>query len=350
MTETTIQDELVRLKQENLNLQQRCKTLKETQSALETVISESNNKQLHAEMLSMELEQIFWAVTDALWVLNDDGIVIRANEAMLRLLDKPLDEVIGKEGHGLLKNEICSNDSCPIKTGKLLEKREYDIRLSKNNQHEYYILTAAPLTTIVGSAGIVCQFKNITERKQAEEKLTELNEALKQMALIDGLTQIANRRNFDNTIEKEWKRLARDKKPLALLLADIDFFKKYNDHYGHQAGDDCLRQVGRALAGTALRPADLVARYGGEEFVILLPEIDLQGALCVGQRVIEAIQQLDIEHADSSVASMVTISLGAATLIPDSNNTPAQLIELADQALYQSKKTGRNRVTALSAD
>ena len=341
---TEIQTELAQLKLEN-------QQLIETRKALETAIAESNNKQLHAEMVSMELEQVFLAVTDALWVLNDDGIVIRANAAMLTLLDRPLDQVIGKNGHELLKNEICCAGSYPLKNGNLLEKCEYDIQVpGKNQQQEYYILTAAPLRTIVGSAGIVCQFKNITCRKQAAEKLTELNEALKQMALIDGLTQIANRRNFDNTIKKEWKRLARDKKPLSLLLADIDFFKKYNDHYGHQAGDDCLRQVGRALAKTALRPADLVARYGGEEFVILLPEVDLPGALCVGQRVIDAIQQLDIEHADSAVAPIVTISLGAAALIPTGNNTPPQLIELADQALYQAKETGRNRVTALAAD
>ena len=338
------QKALVQLKLEN-------QQLIESQKALETAIAESNSKQLHAEMVSMELEQVFLAVTDALWILNDDGVVIRANAAMVKLLDRPPNQVIGENGHDLLKNEICSDGSCPIKPGALLEKREYDILVTgENRQEEYYILTAAPLITIVGSAGIVCQFKNITERKYAAEKLIELNKALEQMALIDGLTQIANRRNFDTTIEKEWKRLARDKKPLSLLMVDIDFFKKYNDHYGHQAGDDCLRQVGRALAETVLRPADLVARYGGEEFVLLLPEIELQGALCVGQRVVDAIHQLGIEHTASDVVPTVTISLGAATLIPDRSKTPSQLIKLADQALYQSKETGRNRVTALSSD
>ena len=347
MIETTeIHAELAQLKKDKQLLQDRYDTLKEAQKALEGIIAESNNKQLHAEMLSMELEQIFWAVTDALWVLDDKGIVIRANEAMLDLLGRPLNEVIGKNGHELLKNELCSHESCPIKTGILLEKQEYDIRITRQDQQLHYILTAAPLTTIVGSAGIVCQFKDITCRKQAEEKLTELNEALKQMALIDGLTQIANRRHFDATIAQEWKRLARDKQPMSLLLADIDFFKKYNDHYGHQAGDDCLRQVGKALADTALRPADLVARYGGEEFVILLPNCTLEGALRVGERILDTIRQLGIEHSASSVSPTVTISLGAATLIPDAQTPLKELIEQADQALYQSKKTGRNRVTA----
>jgi len=334
------QNELDQLKLEN-------QQLKETQKSLEALISESNQRQLHAERISMELEQVFCAVTDALWVLDDDGSVIRANEAMLQLLDRPRLDVIGKNGHLLLQNEICEKDSCPLKTKNLLDKVEADIQVTgKDGQLQYYILTAAPLTTIVGSAGTVCQFKNITDRKQAEEKLTQLNKALEQMALVDGLTQIANRRHFDDTLAKEWKRLARNKKPLSLLLADIDFFKKYNDHYGHQTGDECLRQVGKALAGTVLRPADLVARYGGEEFVLLLPESTPEGALSVGRKVVETIHQLGIEHAASSVSPSVTISMGVATLIPDQDHSPEQLIELADQALYQSKEAGRNRITA----
>ncbi len=343
--------ELNRLKKENQELQQSFDNLSQTQKALELVIAESNNRQLQAEMAGMELEQIFLAVTDAIWVISDEGIVARANEAMLNLLEKPLDEVLGKNCSELLHNKLCSQESCPLKLNSGGQQQEYDIQVGrKNNQQEHYILSTAPLTTIVGSAGIVCQFKDITSRKHAEEKLTELNETLTKMALVDGLTQIANRRHFDDTIEQEWKRLARNKKPLSLLLADIDFFKKYNDHYGHQAGDDCLRQVGKALAGMTLRSADLVARYGGEEFVLLLPETDLEGAVCVGNQTLESINQLKIEHTSSDVAETVTISLGAATLIPAHDTSPKQLIELADQALYQSKSTGRNRVTAALSD
>ena len=343
--------ELNQLKKENQELQQGLDNLNQTQKALELVIAESNNRQLQAEMAGMELEQIFLAVTDAIWVISDEGIVARANEAMLNLLGKPLDEVLGKSCSELLHNKLCSQESCPLKLNNGEQQQEYDIQIGrKNNQQEHYILSSAPLTTIVGSAGIVCQFKDITSRKQAEEKLTELNETLTKMALVDGLTQIANRRHFDDTIEQEWKRLARNKKPLSLLLADIDFFKKYNDHYGHQAGDDCLRQVGKALAGMTLRSADLVARYGGEEFILLLPETDLEGAICVGNQTLESISQLGIKHTSSEVAETITISLGAATLVPSHDTSPKQLIELADQALYQSKNTGRNRVTAAHPD
>ena len=345
---TENENELITLKHENKLLRQRCDRLKETQNALEKGISEGNLKQLQAEMQCMEFEQIFWAINDALWVLDDNGIVVRANEAMLELLDQPLNKVIGRKGQDLSKRQVYSDKSCQIKIDGLTKKQEYDIEINgKNQQQEYYILTVASLTTIVGSAGVVCQFKNITERRQARKKLLELNETLKQMALIDGLTQIANQRQFDESIKKEWRRLALSKEPISLLLAVIDFFKKYNDYYGHQAGDDCLRQVGKALARAALRPADLVARYGGEEFVLLLPESNLEGALRVGQRVVDSIKQLGIEHATSDVAPTVTISLGAATLIPTHNNAPAELIELADQALYRSKETGRNRITAV---
>ena len=335
------------LTEENRELLLNCKNLEVVQSALELAIAENNSKQLQAEMISMELEQIFLAVTDALWVISDEGIVIRANEAMLKLLNKPLENVIDHKCSDLLNSELCQQDSCPLQVTKNKIKQEYDIQLSGEfDCLEHYILSAAPLTTIVGSTGVVCQFKNITSRKKTEQKLEELNEKLKLIATIDGLTQIANRRCFDETINQEWKRLTRDKKPLSLLLADIDFFKKFNDHYGHPAGDDCLRQVGKTLTNMGLRPADLAARYGGEEFVLLLPEVELDGALHVGNRVLEAITQMKIEHSHSDVSDFVTMSLGAATLIPATEHAPEDLIALADKALYQSKHDGRNRVTA----
>jgi len=158
------------------------------------------------------------------------------------------------------------------------------------------------------------------------------------------LTQIANRRCFDDTLGKEWQRLKRTHQPLSLLLGDIDYFKKYNDHYGHQAGDDCLREVGTALAGSAMRPADLAARYGGEEFVLLLPEVAAEGALKVAERVLEAISALQIPHQDSDVRDTVSISIGAATLVPTEDQQPAALIAMADEALYRAKEQGRNRV------
>ena len=347
MSETldNLQQQIIVLLEENRHLKENCDRLEAIQSALERVIGDSNNKLLRAEMISLELEQVFSACTDALWVVREDGVVIRANEAMLQLLDKPAAEVIGKQCTMLLDYALCREAICPIKRVRSKTRREYDIQLPHLGKGSgYFILTTAPLVTLDGTPGIIGQFKDITGRKTAEQELAAANKTLERMAKIDGLTQIANRRCFDETLEKEWRRLGRNRKPLSLLLGDIDFFKKYNDRYGHQAGDSCLQRVSQALAGAVLRPADLVARYGGEEFAILLPEVDLQGALQVGERILTSVRGLAIEHQDSTVSEIVTMSLGAATLIPEPAQCCGQLIKLADEALYQSKNGGRNRI------
>jgi len=336
------------LSDENHKLKASCAQLEAMQVAMDEAICESNTKLLHAEMTSLELEQVFSACTDALWVVREDGVVVRANEAMLQILGKSgASEVLGKQCAELLNYSLCRDESCPLKLLHNKTRCEYDIQLVTDGVNsEHFILTTAPLITLDGSPGIVSQFKNITARKVAEKELAAANDALKQMTLLDGLTQIANRRCFDETLTKEWKRLSRNKMPLSLLMGDIDFFKKYNDRYGHQAGDDCLRQVGKAMAASVMRPADLTARYGGEEFVILLPEIDIQGALCVGQRILAAIENLGIAHELSTVNKAVTMSMGAATLIPNLDEDCNYLVKLADEALYQAKNAGRNRIIA----
>jgi diguanylate cyclase (GGDEF)-like protein/PAS domain S-box-containing protein len=342
----TLQQQLRLLEEDNRKLRDNCQQLQNTQATLEQVIGDNNAMLLRAEMSSMELEQVFSACTDALWVIREDGIVVRANPAMLELLEKPLDEVLGHDCHTLLAYNFCRTEACPL-IAKKKAKLEFDIRLtSVTGESSDFILSTAPLITLDGSSGIVGQFKDITSRKKAEDELAMANVALERMAHIDGLTQIANRRCLDETLNKEWQRLTREQKPLSLLLGDIDFFKKFNDRYGHQAGDDCLRLVGQALADSVLRPADLAARYGGEEFALLLPDIDMEGALLVGQRVLVAIRQLNIKHQQSDVSDCVTISLGAACLIPTAGQAPKDLIALADKALYQAKESGRNRIAA----
>ena len=344
-SDTNLGNRVEQLLRENQQLKKTCKNLEESLQVLEKMVADNNQRQLRVEVENMELNQIFSAATDAMWVIRDDGIVIRANEAMLALLAKREDQVIGHNCKDLLDSEHCHNPSCPLTTINDRQLCEYDIEFSNNgNNPQSYILTAAPLTTIVGTTAIISQFKNITERKIAEQKLEELNRTLTQMARVDGLTQIANRRHFDETIQQEWSRLRRDKKPLSLLLADIDYFKKYNDCYGHQAGDQCLIKVGATLKETIKRPADLAARYGGEEFVILLPDVALAGAKQVGRKIIQAVAELAIEHQASEVSSFVTLSIGAACMLPDGEQTTADLIAQADARLYQAKEQGRNRL------
>ncbi len=182
-----------------------------------------------------------------------------------------------------------------------------------------------------------------SETKIAQQALEKANQELKRLAVMDGLTQIPNRRMFDETLEHEWKRLKREKGPLSLILSDIDFFKPFNDNYGHQEGDKCLHEVAQKINEVIGRPADLAARYGGEEFVIVLPNTEASGALYMAERVRKMVLELKIPHAHSDVDKYVTLSLGVSCVVPDQKRLPEALIKAADKALYEAKEQGRNR-------
>lgn len=171
-------------------------------------------------------------------------------------------------------------------------------------------------------------------------------EMLEKLSSTDGLTGIPNRRQFDETLVREWRRATRNHMPISLLLCDIDFFKLYNDHYGHLSGDECLRQLAVVLAASTRRPADLAARYGGEEFVCLLPETDTPGALLAAEQLQKRVEKLNLPHARSSVAPRVTLSIGVATVVPQTDQHPSELIRHADEQMYKAKKNGRNQVSS----
>lgn len=181
--------------------------------------------------------------------------------------------------------------------------------------------------------------------QQAElyQQLEVANQELKRLATLDGLTQLANRRRFDEYLEQEWRRLARERQPLSLILGDVDFFKLYNDTYGHQAGDEALKQVAMALRRTVKRPADLVARYGGEEFALVLPNTNKHGALYITECIHKAVRMLRLVHAGSTVSPYITISLGVVSVIPSPNSSPAEMLTAADIGLYRAKAAGRDR-------
>ena len=166
---------------------------------------------------------------------------------------------------------------------------------------------------------------------------------LRQMVFIDGLTGVANRRCFDERLGTEWLRAARSALPLALLMLDVDHFKRFNDRYGHLAGDECLRRVALAIKDGLLRPGDLVARYGGEEFACILPGTDFEGALAVAAGIEQCVRGLQIEHADSDVSNVVTISIGVSMSLPERDGDPTRLLALADAQLYRAKHSGRGR-------
>jgi diguanylate cyclase (GGDEF)-like protein len=191
--------------------------------------------------------------------------------------------------------------------------------------------------------GFAVTVRDITARKKMELELQAANHELQLLAHLDGLTKIANRRCFDEFLSKEWQRLCRSLQPLALLMLDVDYFKPYNDFYGHQGGDDCLIQIAQAIQKVISRPADLAARYGGEEFVVVLPETNQEGAITVAQTICSAIRSLAIPHQASKISETITISIGIASLVPVSNLRPDYLTEQADKALYLAKQQGRNQ-------
>lgn len=187
---------------------------------------------------------------------------------------------------------------------------------------------------------------DISERKETEQKLLDLQKELEELSFKDGLTGVSNRRMLDSVLEQEWVRARREQQPLSLLLIDIDFFKQFNDFYGHMQGDDCLIKVAQVLSEAATRSRDFFARFGGEEFVMVLPETDAEAAQKIAQRCQQFIFKQQIPHAESAVSQILTISIGSGTLIPSHKDELRDFIDRIDRALYQAKQAGRNRIQA----
>lgn len=184
--------------------------------------------------------------------------------------------------------------------------------------------------------------RRTAELAAANTCLERANQELRRLVNIDELTQVANRRFFEQQLRTEWQRLSREQQPLSLIIFDVDYFKRYNDRYGHQQGDDCLVRVAQAAKHAIRRPADFIARYGGEEFAIVLPNTSLQGATTIIKRIQDAIRLQAIPHEDSDVSEFITVSLGLASLTPSSTSSPTELVSLADKALYIAKSQNRN--------
>ena len=210
---------------------------------------------------------------------------------------------------------------------------------------------AKPVSPVVLRAKIAAM-QRITDMRgrlvALTRELSGINASLREQSAQDALTGIPNRRSFDTAFEQEWNHATRSGKPLALILADVDHFKRYNDTYGHQQGDECLKAVAGAMRQAARRKVDMVARYGGEEFAMLLPDTPAVSALLVAGRVLEVVRALHLPHSTSSTSGHVTISLGVCATVPRPELRPEQLVKITDKALYEAKSKGRNQAVLLA--
>lgn len=225
-------------------------------------------------------------------------------------------------------------------------------RLWQGREVELIRELAGQLSIAIQQADLFQQLQTeLREKERAEAQLIRTNAdlyrtqaLLEHLADTDGLTQIPNRRSFERRLDQEWSRLTREQQPLSILIFDVDYFKCYNDTYGHPQGDQCLVAVAQAAQGAISRTTDFLARYGGEEFIILLPNTSMAGAMAVAEAVRQAIEALQLTHEASPVAPVVTLSIGVSCLVPSPEDTPFTPIHRADQALYQAKQRGRNQV------
>lgn len=281
---------------------------------------------------------------------GETGIELFCSERPdLVLLDVVLPDVDGFQVAQRIRGQENPGDWTPIIVLSSLGK-DQDIEKGISAGADDYLLK--PVSEMVLNAKIRAMQRIIQMRTSLvvlTRKLDTANQELKRLSSSDGLTGIANRRFFDEYLSAEWRRGRRNSSSLSLLMCDVDHFKRFNDTYGHQAGDDCLRQVAHTINAYLERPSDVVARYGGEEFAVILPETTKDGVLFVAEKIRNSIHQLHIPHSGSA-QGIATISIGASTLTPTTENTSIELIQLADRALYSAKSLGRDRVCFSDTD
>ncbi|MET0321848.1 MAG: diguanylate cyclase [Duganella sp.] len=289
------------------------------------------------------------------FVIDISGKVIIWNAACERLTGVQAWEMLGTPDHWkafyddqrptLADLVIAGRHGAPGPSHAGGPRNDADASLSSQNwcemprvgRRRYLAADASPILDSHGKlVAVVETLRDVTDEKRAQV-------ALEQLATRDGLTGLANRRCFDDTLQGEWQRALRQQQPLSLLMVDVDNFKQYNDAYGHLGGDECLQRIAKAVANE-MRTNDLVARYGGEEFAVILPNQSLKGAAIVAERIRCRVEQLHLPNLGSQ-PHVVTVSIGAATALASPDTDPSQLVAIADSALYRAKHMGRNRIS-----
>lgn len=280
-------------------------------------------------------------------ITDSDRNIITVNHAFSMITGYSLDEVQGKNPDILSsgKHDAKFYEQLWLELVKIGQWNGEIWNKRKNGTLYPELLNISVVKNDKGEiSNYVAVFSDITESKDAESKLREANKKLEELTLIDGLTRIANRRHFDAYLNKEWEISKRTSRPISLIMIDIDFFKKYNDSYGHLEGDSCLQNVAKAIKESINREGDLVSRYGGEEFGVILSETGLEGARHVAETIRRNVMNLSIAHKGSDIEKIVTVSIGVASRVPGRDFKKEEIILSADNALYMAKNKGRNRV------
>lgn len=295
---------------------------------------------------------LFQEIPEAIVLSDNLGCIAKVNREFTRLFGYSEAEAVGRFIDDLVAPEELREEATTI-TEAVAHGQKFAleaVRKRKDGSLVNVSLLGVPIVTSRRQVAVFGIYRDISARVKAERalvdsrrQLEEANSMLERISNHDGLTAIPNRRSFEHFYELEWRRACRERKWISLVMIDVDFFKSYNDHYGHLAGDQCLKRTAQALQ-VLNRPGDMVARYGGEEFVAVLAGTDRQGAAHMAELMRARVAELNLPHEHSSIAPHVTISLGLASEIPEAGSSALNLILKADQALYLAKSRGRNRV------
>ena len=298
------------------------------------------------EKSEIRFQRIIETAIEGILIFDEDYEITFANKNMASVLGYTIDEMLRRPYKSFFPKSHLDIENYQENLRRSGQDSVYECcLLRKDGKQHWFLVSANAIMNDSGRfEGSFAMLTDINERKEMELLLEESNRQLTELSNKDGLTGIANRRCFDDTLDREYFRLRRSNSKLSIIMLDIDHFKTFNDCYGHVAGDDCLRRIGSVLAGCIGRSVDLAARYGGEEFACILPDTDIHTAVIIAENIRRSIEELKIEHKESPVSEFITASFGVTTVEYSSECSLSDIIANADKMLYKAKASGRNRI------